>query len=61
MISYNFNICDAVTDSLEIKCQFGERSMILVDETFTVEVFKNSPQYKNDNIVICVLAMPFEI
>ena len=27
----------------------------------TIEVFKNSSQYKNDNIVICVLAVPFEI
>ena len=25
------------------------------------EIFTNSPQYKNDNIVICVLALSFEI
>ena len=39
----------------------GELTAMKIKESHKIEVFKNSPQYKNDNIVICALAVPFEI
>ena len=51
--------CNNVARLIHFQCSMF--SLRVVSSVHSFQVFTNSPQYKNANIAICVLAVPFEI